>query len=98
LPPFRFVGTRWCSIIPDPGRTGSAQLNEDSTLSNIILARGEVYTQGWACNNEKVYVYNPGNSIEFPWGKWLKEVETGVKWLKEVGNRCKVASKKWKLV
>jgi hypothetical protein len=44
------------------------------------------------------YVYNPGNSIEFPWGKWLKEVETGVKWLKEVGNRCKVASKKWKLV
>jgi hypothetical protein len=47
---------------------------------------------------EPVYVYNPGNSIEFPWGKWLKEVETGVKWLKEVGNRCKVASKKWKLV
>jgi hypothetical protein len=39
----------------------------------------------------KAYVYNPRNSREFPWGKWLKEMETGVKWLKEVGNRCKMA-------
>jgi hypothetical protein len=37
------------------------------------------------------YVYNPGNSHDFPCGKWLKELETGVKWLEEVGNRCKVA-------